>query len=269
MPPEQVTAWRPEASGIAEVFHARFTDHAYPRHTHEAWTLLIVDTGVIGYRLEGREHGSTTDRVTLLPPGVPHDGHAATRSGFTKRVIYLEPQQLRGIGASVDRPTFTDPLLRDRIHRLHGSLTGPDRLESESRLALIRERIQAHLDRTVGSRRLIRDRPLAGRLRELIDSKITTGIGLDEAASRLQATPEHLVRSFSNEYGLPPHQYLTGRRVDLARRLLLDGHPPADVATEVGFHDQSHLTRHFRRVLGVPPGRYASTARQATIAYTK
>ena len=42
-----ITAWRPDVEGIDEVFHARFADHAYPMHTHDAWTLLIVDE--VGY----------------------------------------------------------------------------------------------------------------------------------------------------------------------------------------------------------------------------
>lgn len=260
-PAPEITAWRPRAGGISEVFHARFTDHAYPRHTHADWTLLIVDEGVIEYRLEGHDHGSTTSLVTLLPPGVPHDGHAATGAGFVKRVLYLEPDQLKGVGAGVDRPTLTDPVLRDRIHRLHGTLAEPEQLESESRLALIRERIQAHLDRADPTPRTMHDRPLAARLRDLLDERVPDGLGLADAARLLQASPEHLVRSFAAEYGLPPHQYLTGRRVDRARRLLLAGHPPADVAAEVGFHDQSHLTRHFRRIFGVTPGRYRRSAR--------
>lgn len=46
------------------------------------------------------------------------------------------------------------------------------------------------------------------------------------------------------------------RRVDRARRLLLAGRAPADVAGATGFYDQAHLTRHFKRLVGVTPGRY-------------
>ncbi|MEV6212961.1 helix-turn-helix transcriptional regulator, partial [Kitasatospora sp. NPDC051914] len=67
----------------------------------------------------------------------------------------------------------------------------------------------------------------------------------------------HLVRAFSAAFGIAPHQYVMSRRVDLARRLLLGGRPPGEVATADGFYDQSHLTRHFKRVLGTTPGRYA------------
>lgn len=257
----ETTAWRPHVAGIREVFHARFFDHAYPQHTHDAWTLLIVDFGTIGYELDRRAHGSTADVVTLLPPHVPHNGCAVRPGGFGKRVVYLEPDVLTGIGAAVDTPTLVDPTLRERIASLHHALSPEDELEAASRLAFIVERLQGHLAGAVPPPVRVRDRRLATRLRELIDSRITTGLTLEEAGATLHADPVHLVRTFSSEFGLPPHRYLTGRRVDAARRLLLDGMRPADVAAAVGFHDQSHLHRHFRKMLGTTPARFARGGR--------
>jgi AraC-like DNA-binding protein len=97
---------------------------------------------------------------------------------------------------------------------------------------------------------------VAARLREMLDGHLPTGITLDEASKVVHAHPAHLVRAFSREYGMPPHRYLTGRRVDLARRYLLEGRPPAEVAVLAGFYDQSHLNRHFRKMLGVSPSRF-------------
>jgi AraC-like DNA-binding protein len=88
-------------------------------------------------------------------------------------------------------------------------------------------------------------------------ARLPAELTLDEAARLLHAHPSHLVRAFGAEFGLPPHRYLTGRRVELARRLVLGGMPPAQVATAAGFHDRAHLTRHFRRVTGTTPGRFA------------
>ena len=77
------------------MFHARWADHAYPVHTHDTWTLLIVDDGVIGYDLDRRRgQVASASGVTLLPPHVPHDGHALTGSGFRKRVVYLDDTYL-------------------------------------------------------------------------------------------------------------------------------------------------------------------------------
>jgi len=96
----EITAWRPNVPGIHEVFHARFTTHAYPSHTHDAWTLLIVDAGVVRYDLDRHEHGALRSQVTLLPPGVPHDGRSVRPEGFRKRVLYLASDTLTGVGAS-------------------------------------------------------------------------------------------------------------------------------------------------------------------------
>ncbi len=122
-----VTAWRPRVPGVMEVFHARFTEYAYPMHVHDAWTLLIVDAGAVRYDLDRHEHGTPHDTVTLLPPHVPHNGSPATPDGFRKRVLYLDtthlPEDL--IGAAVDGPDLRDPVLRRRVGRLHTVLAGP------------------------------------------------------------------------------------------------------------------------------------------------
>jgi AraC-like DNA-binding protein len=257
---EHVVAWRPRVAGIAEVLHARFVEHAYPVHTHDTWTLLIVDEGAIRYALDRGAHGAVRPAVTLLPPHVPHDGRSATREGVRKRVVYLDASVLDAgrIGTAVDRPSLPDARLRRRVHELHAALERPgEEFEAESRLALIRERLQRHL----GPRVAVHEepggsRPLAYRLRDLMEARTVTGVTLAEAARLLGAHPTHLVRSFTATFGLPPHAYLTGRRVDLARRLLLAGERAADVAGAAGFYDQAHLTRQFRRYLGVTPARY-------------
>jgi len=200
--------------------------------------------------------------VTLLPPGIPHDGRAATPGGFRKRVLYLTDAVLGAdlVGPAVDRPALADTVLRRRVHELHGALARPgDELEARSRLALVGDRLTAHLRRADPRSPVHGDPGLAGRLRDLLDARTTEGLGLglDEAAALLHAHPTHLVRAFTREFGCPPHRYLTGRRVDLARRLLLAGMPPVEVANAAGFHDQSHLSRHFRRTLGTTPGRFA------------
>ncbi|GGU51517.1 AraC family transcriptional regulator [Lentzea flava] len=240
--------------GIKEVFHASFTTHVYPVHTHDAWTLMLLDTGAVRYELDRHERGALVSGVTLLPPHVPHDGRSAHPAGFHKRVLYLDgsvlPEEL--IGKAVDTPMLVDPLLRQRVHQLHLALDDP--FEASSRLALITERLTHHFAGT--SPVVHADPTLADRLRQLLDASLPSGISLAEASERLQTSPTHLVRAFSRRFGLPPHRYLTGRRVDLARGYLVEGRSAAEAAVLAGFHDQSHLTRHFRRVLGTSPGRF-------------
>ncbi len=251
-------AWSPGVPGITEVFHARFTDHAYPAHTHDTWTLLVVDEGAVRYDLDRHEHGALRRAVTLLPPHVAHTGRAATAAGFRKRVLYLDTDVLDAslTGAAVAAPALADDLLRARVAQLHRTLDEQTPvLEAESRLALIAERIRDHL----GSPPQVAAAPeqLARDLRDLLDDRLATGLSLHDAARELHTHPAQLVRAFGRAFGLSPHRYLTGRRVEAARGRLLAGEPIADVAVAVGFHDQAHLHRHFTRLVGTTPSRFA------------
>ena len=141
-----IRAWKPPVPGIREVLHARFTDHAYPPHTHDAWTLFIVDDGAIRYDLDRRARGAEPSMVTALPPHVVHDGRPATSNGFRKRVLYLETSVLGEhlIGPAVDRPVIGDAALRHDVSDLHDALDCvDDTLEAETRLAFVAERIRA------------------------------------------------------------------------------------------------------------------------------
>lgn len=268
-PPEFVEAWDPGIAGVREVFHARFVDHAYPQHTHDAWAVLLLDDGAVRYALDRHDHGVIPSAVAVLPPHVPHDGRAASSRGFAKRVLYLDPAVVGEhlVGRAVDRPTIVDAGLSCSLRALHGAVrTRAPVLEADTRLALVAERLAAHLagrpDDRAGALRHpaeARDRggaALAAAVRDLLDADPLAPHTLAALAARVGASPTHLVRSFTARFGLPPHAYLLGRRVDAARRLLLEGRPAAEVAVTVGFHDQAHLTRHFRRHVGTTPGRY-------------
>ena len=102
------------------------------------------------------------------------------------------------------------------------------------------------------------ERELAADLRDLLDARLYEGMTLAEAGRILHVSPAHLVRCFTRTFGIPPHRYVIGRRIEAARRRLLEGEPIARVATGVGFHDQAHLTRHFKRHVGTTPARFAS-----------
>jgi AraC-like DNA-binding protein len=257
---EWVRAWKPAVPGIHEVFHARFVDHAYPPHTHEAWTVFIVDEGAIRYDLETRHRGAAGARVTILPPYVVHDGRPATGAGFRKRVLYLGSDVLDEglIGRAVDDPDIEDRTLVRELGSLHEMLADPDAdLAAETALADVRSQIRAHL----GARpETLFDRPgdVASDFRDLLDEHLADRITLAEAGRILHASPAHLERCFSRTFGIAPHRYLLARRIDAARRRLLQGEPVAEVAARVGFHDQAHLTRHFRRHVGTTPASYAS-----------
>lgn len=244
---------------MQEVLHATFEHHAYPMHTHDSWTVLMIDEGNVVFGMDGHDHDATPTRVSLLPPHVPHDGRAALQgTSFRKRVLYLDPGWLpeRFASLAARSPLLLDPDAARTVQRAHLAFREPsDLLEAEHEVYLLHELARAQFSPLAAVP--LRDSPIARRLRALLDDRLRETFTIAEAAQLLGSHPNHLIRAFSQAYGMPPHRYVTGRRIDLARRLLLTGASPAEAATDAGFHDQSHLTRHFRKVLGSTPAAFA------------
>ena len=181
-------------------------------------------------------------------------------SGFTKRVLYLDASFLTHslIGAAVDQTNVDDPGLRREFAAFHHDLAGAmDPMAAEASLALIRERVTQHLEADLEGQ-VRPETGVAHQLRALLDAGTIAPITLTEAAELLDRSKPHLIRSFTAAFGLAPHRYVIAKRVESARKLLLDGMPPSEAAVSAGFYDQSHLTRHFKRHTSIPPASYAA-----------
>jgi AraC-like DNA-binding protein len=257
----QVRAWRPNVPGVAEVFHAEMNSYSYPDHCHDVWTILMIDEGAVRYDLDGHDRVAQQATVSLLPPHVVHNG-SPVETGFRKRVLYLDSTWLDHslIGTAVDRPLANDTALYCIIDAVHRSLVQHDLLAAETLIATATEHVGRRLRPRASDTSPASDHPTADRLRTFLDERVFEPITLTDAALALDRSPTHLARSFAAAFGIPPHAYVTARRIDAARKLLLDGMPPAEVAATVGFHDQAHLTHHFRRQTATTPGRFARRA---------
>ena len=265
---DRVRAWKPAIAGIREVLHAEFTEHAYPRHTHDDWTVFIVDAGAIRYGLDRRENEAPNALVSILPPGVAHDGRPASAGGYRKRVLYVDtsvlPESL--IGPAVDRPAVPDPRLAADVAALHDALACvDDRLDAEARFADVADRIRASFEpEAVGSAgssgagRDVAGASAAEALRGYLDAHLFENVALADAANVTGWSVSRLACAFRTRFGMTPHAYVTGRRLDAARDRILAGQSLSDVAAEVGFCDQAHLTRRFRQFLATTPGRFAA-----------
>lgn len=103
---------------------------------------------------------------------------------------------------------------------------------------------------------------LLRRAQEYMDAHLATDLTLDAVAREIGVSPRHFARAFRQSVGVPPHQWLLRRRIELARELLATGDSPlAEVAVQCGFADQSHFTSTFRRATGTTPGRYRGDVR--------
>ena len=94
--------------------------------------------------------------------------------------------------------------------------------------------------------------------KQMLAERLVEPPSLEELAAAVNLSPFHFARVFRRATGLPPHAWLKQRRLEQARALLKTGCTAVAVAMQLGFADQSHLSRQFKQVYGVSPGEYRS-----------
>jgi AraC family transcriptional regulator len=91
-------------------------------------------------------------------------------------------------------------------------------------------------------------------IQEHIDVHLEKALSVEELASHLGISPSYFARSFRSSVGLTPHAYVMFRRLLRAQELLASTDLPLiDIALTTGFADQSHFSRRFHQMTGVPP----------------
>lgn len=126
--------------------------------------------------------------------------------------------------------------------------------ESRSNLAASRAPIASTIPQTSPACQGRLATPTLRRIFDYINSHLEHDLTLAEIAREANLSPYHFTRLFKQTTGESLHQYVIRQRVEAAKRLLLDEQLPiAEVATKVGFADQSHLGRHLKRSFGVTP----------------
>ena len=105
--------------------------------------------------------------------------------------------------------------------------------------------------------------PRIARVITYIDEHLDERLPLEELASKAGLSVWRFATVFRRHAGVPPHRYICGLRVRRVQALLDDGVSPACAASEAGFYDQSHLSRHFKNACGMTPGEYLSRQRSA------
>jgi AraC-like DNA-binding protein len=94
------------------------------------------------------------------------------------------------------------------------------------------------------------------RVRDTMHGEMAEPLTVARLAAAAELGRFRLIRAFRRRFGLPPSVYLRTLRLEAAKRLLAEGDAPAAVAATVGFADQSHLNRLFKRAYGLTPGAY-------------
>jgi AraC-like DNA-binding protein len=273
MQPKEWTKFSHHAQLDVGLLHAYYVQHAYPRHSHDYYVISLIARGHQSFTHQGAKHLTPPGGVIFINPGEVHTGEAADQQGFELRSLYpttslMETAAFELTGHHQGLPFFKDVRVdhhwaTNNILFLHKSIAqGASALESESRLLwTLTQLVKRYADISSTEQPLGKEKKAIQQARHYIDEYFAEGITLNQLAQKVALSPYYLLRVFHAEVGMPPYAYLESVRIRHAQRLIETGKPLAEVAMEVGFSSQSHLTRQFKKIIGVTPGQYAQQVR--------
>jgi AraC-like DNA-binding protein len=254
-----------------EVMSARWVEHSFAPHMHDFYAVSLNYRGRGAFDCRREVHDAAPGTCNLIAPGELHTGRATCGDGWIYRNLHIEAPLMVRLLQSIEWQgpldvSFKSPLVRDtvlgvRLARVFASMTeSSSLLQNESLLLSVVARLIT--DHFVHGHALCaagREHAAVTRVKEWLDANSEQNVSIRSLADRAGLSPYYLVRAFHRQVGVPPHRYQTIVRVNRARKLLTSGAALSDVAYRTGFCDQSHLTRCFKRTLGVTPGSYASS----------
>lgn len=268
MPQETVRFWRDRALNNMEVLKATYVTHAFSRHSHEGYAIGAIEAGVERFEYRGSVYQAPAGSLVIIHPGEVHTGSAGAQEGWQYRMTYPAVSLMQQAAGELSQtstavpffqtPVISDPVMVRQFIGLHQALEQETTcLERESRMLWF----LAHLIARHGEWRSplpdpSPDQRITDYLKAYLQDHYAQPLTLPDLAHTVDLTPLRLLRLCTKAWGLSPHRYLVQIRVQQAKHLIAQGLSLADVATATGFADQSHLNRHFKRLMGITPGQY-------------
>ena len=251
-----------------DVYEASFDNHVFGRHAHATFSVGTILEGVGGYRCRGSDHVLPVGALTLMNPEEVHTGRAVGgrlrytmlyvgEAGITEMLGVRSVRGFRDVSPS-DRSQVITQAVSNLVLALRNCENRPGwRLQVEE---LIHRLVLATFSQ-FGGVASIRpgNEPNAVRYlcdhiaAQIADDQCGT-LSVTEVAASLSLHPNYLIQSFSHAKGISPYAYYMSRKINVAKDLISRGHHPLQVGLDLGFYDQSHFIRHFKKVFGVTPG---------------
>jgi AraC family transcriptional regulator len=259
---------------VLEQHHLPSSELADVMFKQHVIVINISHSGTWEFKKEGqfRRFLKTRGPICFFPSHQPFSGRAKEERGVFANALFLAlnlvfvSRVAEGLELDADRIELieqrgiTDPALHHIALALRAGVQSGDALDRMYGEALSTA-LAVHLLREYGAAVLAPKRQ-DGRLSreklvravEYIQDQLNSDLTVSGIAQAVGLSPDNFTRLFKESTGQSPYRYVVDARVKKAKELLTTGKfTISEAAYHVGFVDQSHLTRHFKRVFGLPP----------------
>lgn len=233
----------------------------FTKHYHDTYTIGLTYKGVLKSYNSFETYDSYEYSIRVNNPGEVHSGKSKewSHANFYPTVDLLS-NLYEQIFYEKKTPFFQRHIVENKLLflKLHNFFTAyfakEDEMFVESLLIeALSELILSNTIYTKEYNKIFEDRKLIKNTYELINDSLDTNFTLDTLASNVNLSKYHFLRLFKKEFGLTPHAFIINQRLNKANRLIQKGVSISQASVEVGFNDQSHYTRNFKKFFGYTP----------------
>lgn len=248
-----------------------YSDYNFEPHYHLDYHIGLVEEGVQKQKFRGNSVLLGHGRISIMPPGEVHDGIRYQSDQYRMKTFRISHELLDEYfgeifetdktvefgGTMIESPIIWQYLLGSfQIMQRDQALNS---LQAEERWFETLKPLLANLcrkqtsDITKGQLNLAQ----LTKVKEFCRANLENKIILDQLADLCDLSRYQFLRKFEKRVGITPHNWLTQFRLEQACSELRKGKKPVvDIATEVGFYDQSHFSKAFKQAYGVAPSKY-------------
>ena len=264
----QQKSWSGVAAHLAELR----CDGALRVDLGSEWAMLSVVLEEVGGRMDIRSTccrsrlSSHNGPLSFIPAGSDAHGQASGIRFLRHLTLQFDiPSLARMAEGEIDlAPSSTPQLMFSDPGIMHlAQLFAEECASNEPKFQLYGDTLSVALLLALARLSTAKDAPVTRgqlapwqlrRVTEYFAAHLADDIPLQKVSDLVSLSRSYFSRAFKISTGLAPHQWLLKARIEKAMRLLLETDLPiAQIAVEIGFADQAHLTRTFGRVTGQSP----------------
>jgi AraC-like DNA-binding protein len=237
----------------------------YKKHSHEEYSLGIVDKGESAFWCDGKQLAQVSPQsLVAIPPDVVHACNPRQAHRWRYKMLFLQPGWVERFVSDQENGEIRGPIVKDvsapaayrTVTGMLDSLTSPATpLEKESGIMAVFAQVAEGNEKPRNTPRR-KEQPQIRLIAEYLRSSFLERITLDQLEQLSGMSKFQIIRSFKAEFNIPPHTYQTMLRINYAKKELRKVRPVVDIAQEAGFYDQSHFIKVFKGHTGVTPDRY-------------
>lgn len=260
-----------------ELLDVKFEGHPFGKHSHNAYAIGVMEHGIGGNFCRGEKHILPEGTISLMNPDELHDGFSISDS-LKYKMIYVSENSMQEILSIDELPVFQkytapdiDGLVAAALNEIHARLERKNhagwKLVVDSEVTRMLEIVMSRYSKArlksggtePGAVRIVKDY-LNSLSLKIADNSPHPGevVTLGMLAKLVDLNQNYLLNVFTDHVGVSPYVYWTARRIGIAKRLLAKRWNISKVAQELGFYDQAHFSRSFKKITGITPGRFVA-----------